>query len=207
LIQTQFTINVHLFHLALLFPQDLPSLFLPLEDTSVEDTRHGQRQLTTDVSVRMFQTTLALALPVTLLLAFLSSQLPPLARSLVGVAASHSVEIWLGKFFPGLSPSLCFVATSGWPNRDRLTAVIPLQVVWPHDMTRFLQLTPDRVQTSCARSPYDCWSRVQRTQLILSIRLHKLRVLAKKSLFLIVVFLFFCLSLFLCPRNCPRRGQ
>jgi hypothetical protein len=156
-IQTQFTINVHLFHLALLFPQDLPSPFLPLEDTSVKDTGHGQRQLTTDVSVRMFQTTLALtlALPVTLLLAFLSSQLPPLARSLVGVAALHSVEIWLGKFFPGLSPSLCFVATSGWPNRDSLTAVIPLQVVWPHDMPGFSQLTPDRVQTSCAQSPYD----------------------------------------------------
>jgi hypothetical protein len=31
--------------------------------------------------------------------------------------------------FPGLSPSLCVVATSEWPNRDRLTAVNPSQVV------------------------------------------------------------------------------
>jgi hypothetical protein len=29
-----------------------------------------------------------------------------------------------------------------WPFRDRLTAVSPLQVVWPHDMPRPLSLSP-----------------------------------------------------------------
>jgi hypothetical protein len=34
----------------------------------------------------------------------------------------------------GLSPSLCVVATSRRPNRDRLTAVIPALVLWPNDL-------------------------------------------------------------------------
>jgi hypothetical protein len=51
------------------------------------------------------------------------------------VVASHSVEI-SSNFFSGLSPSLCVVTTSGWPNWDRLTVVIPSQIVWLHYLPR-----------------------------------------------------------------------
>jgi hypothetical protein len=90
--------------------------------------------------MQTFLTTLALtlALPVTL-----SSS--PSCRPLCAVwevsQFSHSVEMY-HENFPGLFPSLYVVATSGWPIRDRLTAVNPLQVMWPHDMPRPLSLSP-----------------------------------------------------------------
>jgi hypothetical protein len=84
--------------------------------------------------------TLLVILTLTLLLAFLSSQLPPSWRCRSFRTAWRLFQA--GKNFPGLSPSLCVVATSRWPNPDRLTAVNPSQVVWPHDMPLPSSLSP-----------------------------------------------------------------
>jgi hypothetical protein len=68
--------------------------------------------------------------------------LAPDRQGITRTAVDHVVNVFAlrgdvfkpGIFFPGLSPFLCVVETSGWPIWDRLTAVNPVQVVWPHDM-------------------------------------------------------------------------
>jgi hypothetical protein len=122
---------------------------IPLR-TSPPRSRKKVGDLDTDHSAWNLAVLLTLALTLTLALAFLSSQKPPdtvLSGSMADIAP-HSVETSKKKK-SGLSPSLCVLATSRWPNRDRLTVVIPARVAWPHNWPRPSTLNP---AVPCMRS-------------------------------------------------------